>query len=165
MRNTDTFEVTTPGDREIVMTRLFDASPELVFDALTKPELVTKWLLGPEGWSMPICEIDLRPGGEFRYVWRSDSDGNEFGINGTYREIKAPGHIVHTELFNDDWTNGESVVTNTIVEEDGKTRLTMSIVYASKQVRDMVIETGMSTGVATSFDRLEGIFGESATAA
>jgi uncharacterized protein YndB with AHSA1/START domain len=147
------------------MTRLFDATPELVFDALTKREYVAKWLLGPEGWSMPVCDIDLRVGGEFRYVWRSDENGTEFGINGKYREIEAPGRIVHTELFNDDWTNGESVVTNTIAEESGKTRLTMSVAYSSKEARDMVIETGMSKGVAVSFDRLEGILGESATAA
>jgi uncharacterized protein YndB with AHSA1/START domain len=165
MRNSETFEVTTPGDTEIVMTRLFDATPELVFDALTKREYVAKWLLGPDGWSMPVCEIDLRVGGEFRYVWRSDENGTEFGVNGAFREIEAPGRIVHTELFNDDWTNGESVVTDTIAEENGKTRLTMSVAYSSKEVRDMVIETGMSRGVATSFDRLEGIFGESATAA
>jgi len=165
MRNSETFEVTTPGDKEIVMTRLFDAAPGLVFDALTKPELVAKWLLGPEGWTMPVCDIDLRVGGEFRYVWRSNENGTEFGVNGTYREIEAPGRIVHTELFNDDWTNGESVVTDTIAAENGKTRLTMFVVYGSKEIRDMVIETGMSKGVATSFDRLEGIFGESATAA
>lgn len=165
MRNSDTFEVTTPGETEIVMTRLFDAAPELVFDALTRPELVASWLLGPEGWSMPVCEIDLQVGGDFRYVWRNDGDGAEFGVSGKYREIEAPARIVHTELFNDDWTSGESLVTNTITEEDGKTRLTMSVTYSSKEVRDMVIETGMSGGVATSFDRLEGIFRESATAA
>lgn len=165
MRNSETFEVTTPGEREIVMTRLFDATPEQVFDALTKPELVAKWLLGPDGWSMPVCDIDLRVGGEFRYVWRSNENGTEFGVNGTYREIEAPGRIVHTELFNDDWTNGESVVTNTIVGESRKTRLTMSVTYSSREVRDMVIETGMSKGVATSFDRLEVIFGEAVTAA
>lgn len=165
MRNSETFEVTTPGEREIVMTRLFDATPEQVFDALTKPELVAKWLLGPDGWSMPVCDIDLRVGGEFRYVWRNNENATEFGVNGTYREIEAPGRIVHTELFNDDWTNGESVVTNTIVGESRKTRLTMSVTYSSREVRDMVIETGMSKGVATSFDRLEGIFGEAVTAA
>ena len=90
MTNATALEITTPGDREIVMTRVFDAPRELVFDAHTKPELVKRWLLGPDGWSMPVCEIDLRVGGAYRYVWRRDTDGTEMGMGGVYREIVPP---------------------------------------------------------------------------
>ena len=98
--NTGTFKVSTPSDREITMTRVFDAPRSLVFHALTKPELVKRWLLGPPGWSMPVCEIDLKIGGAWRYVWRN-ADGREFGMSGTYREIAAPDRIVHLERFED----------------------------------------------------------------
>ncbi|MGH9367901.1 MAG: SRPBCC domain-containing protein, partial [Thermoanaerobaculia bacterium] len=79
MANTGGLKVTAPTEREIVMTRVFDAPRELVFDAHTKPELVKRWLLGPDGWSMPVCEIDLRVGGKYRYLWRCDRDGTEMG--------------------------------------------------------------------------------------
>jgi len=87
MTNPETLKVTAPGDREIVMTREFNAPRRMVFDAFTKPELVKQWLLGPPGWSMPVCEIDLKVGGAYRYVWRRDSDGTEMGMGGVYREI------------------------------------------------------------------------------
>lgn len=99
MKDPGTLKVTTPSEREIVMTRVFDAPRGLVFDACTKPELVQRWLLGPPGWTMPVCEIDLRVGGRYRYVWRRDRDGSEMAMGGVYREIERPGRIVHTELF------------------------------------------------------------------
>src|SRR5882757_3458873 len=97
-KSTGRLEVTTPTDREIVMTRVFSAPRRLVFDALTKPELVRRWLLGPDGWSMPVCEIDLRVGGSLHYVWRH-ADGREMGMHGVFREIAQPDRFVHTEIF------------------------------------------------------------------
>ena len=96
-----TLKVTTPSEREIVMTRVFDAPRQLLFEAHTKPDLVKRWLLGPPGWSMPVCEIDLRVGGKFRYVWRRDNDGTQMGMGGVYREIEAPERIVNTEKFDE----------------------------------------------------------------
>jgi uncharacterized protein YndB with AHSA1/START domain len=154
MTSPGSLNVTTPSDREIAMTRVFDAPRTLVFDAFTTPDLVKRWLLGPPGWSMPVCEIDLRPGGALRYRWRNEADGKEFGLAGTFREILAPERIVHTELFDEDWTGGETLVTTTFEERGGKTTVTMTVLYASKEARDKVLQTGMTEGVAQGFDRL-----------
>src|SRR6266446_2444427 len=116
MTNLGNLKLTTRGDREIVMTRVFDAPRSLVFDAFTKPELVKQWLLGPPGWSMPVCEIDLRVGGTYRYVWRH-ANGNEMGMGGVYREIVAPERIVTTEKFDESWYPGEAVGTVVLVEK------------------------------------------------
>jgi len=101
MKNTGTLELAARGNREIVMTRDFDGPRALVFDALTKPALVQRWLLGPSGWSMPVCEIDLQVGGRFRFVWRH-RDGREMGMGGVYREVAPPERLIHTELFDED---------------------------------------------------------------
>jgi uncharacterized protein YndB with AHSA1/START domain len=150
-------KVTTPTDREIAMTRVFDAPRRMVFDAMTKPELVRRWLLGPPGWSMPVCEIDLRVGGKYRYVWRSDSDGTQMGMGGVYREIAAPERIVATEKFDQAWYAGEAVGTAVLVEQGGKTTLTQTVRYESKETRDAVLKSPMETGVAASYDRLAGV--------
>ena len=126
MRNSETFKITTRGDRELVMTREFDAPRHLVFDAFTKPELVRRWLLGPDGWSMPVCEIDLRVGGSYRYVWRHAS-GNEMGMGGVFREIVPPERIVSTEKFDHAWYPGEAVGTIVLTEHAGKTTLTQIV--------------------------------------
>src|SRR5438093_5936524 len=99
-QGTGKLQITTPSDRELAMTRVFDAQGRLVFDALTKPDLVRRWLLGPDGWSMPVCEIDLRVGGNLRYLWRH-ADGREMGMRGVFREIVRPERLVHTEVFDD----------------------------------------------------------------
>src|SRR5260370_3077528 len=99
MMNTGNVKLRRRGDREIVMTRVFQAPRRLVFDAFTKPELVKQWLLGPPGWSMPVCEIDLKVGGTYRYVWRRDSDGSEMGMGGVYRWIGPQERIFSTEVF------------------------------------------------------------------
>lgn len=148
-------KVTARGEREIVMTRDFDAPRELVFDALTKPELVKQWLLGPSGWSMPVCEIDLKVGGTYRYVWRRDSDGTEMGMDGVYREIVPPERIVHTESFDDPWYPGEAVITTALIEKGGRTTLTATMLYESREARDAVLASPMESGVAQSYDRLE----------
>lgn len=147
-------KVTTPSERAIEMTRVFDAPRGLVFDAWTKPELVQRWLLGPPGWTMPVCEIDLRVGGRYRFVWRGP-DGTEMGMGGEYREIARPERIVTTELFDQDWTGGETVGTLLLVERDGKTTVTNTILYSSQEARDAALKTGMAEGVAAGYDRLD----------
>ncbi len=154
MKRAATLQLTTPSDREIVMTRVFDAPRKLVFDAHTKPELVKRWLLGPPGWSMPVCEIDLRVGGRFRYVWRRDNDGTQMGMGGVYREIVAPERIVNTEKFDEAWYPGEVVDTLVLVEQGGRTTLTQTMLCESRAARDVVLKSGMEKGVAASYDRL-----------
>ena len=157
MKPTETkhkLEVTTPGDREIVMTRVFDAPRQTLFNAFTKPELIKKWLLGPDGWSMPTCDVDLRVGGTFHYVWRNDTNGKEFGINGDYREIARPERIVHAERFDEAMYPGDALITTAFDERSGSTTVTMTQVYDTREVRDMAIESGMEHGVAASYDRL-----------
>jgi uncharacterized protein YndB with AHSA1/START domain len=149
-----TIEVTTPSDREIRVTRTFDAPVELVFDCHTKPELVKRWLLGPDGWSMPICEIDLRAGGRYRYVWRNDADGSEFGVQGEFREIAAPNRIVHVERM--DGVPGEAQITTTFDAAGAQTRFSITMQFESRELRDGALESGMTGGMATSYDRLQG---------
>jgi uncharacterized protein YndB with AHSA1/START domain len=155
MKNSKTFNITAHSEREIVVTRVFDAPRRLVFDAYTKPELIKRWLLGPDGWSMPICEIDLRAGGKYRYVWRNDTDGSEMGMGGVYREVVPPERIVVTEIFDEAWYPGEAVDTIVLVEQKGQTTLTQTILYNSRETRDAVLKSPMQTGMAASYDRLE----------
>jgi len=154
MKNAGTLKLTTPTDREISMTRVFDAPRRLVFDAFTKPELVKRWLLGPPGWTMPVCEIDLRVGGAYRYVWRH-ADGKEMGMGGIYREIVPQERLVCTELFDEAWYPGEALVTTILAEQGGRTTLTSTMLYVSQETRDAVLKSGMERGVAASYDRLE----------
>ncbi|MGH9222002.1 MAG: SRPBCC family protein [Vicinamibacterales bacterium] len=151
--NSDSFKVTTPSDREIRLTRVFNAPPQLVFDAMTRPEHVRQWwgCLG-EGYSVPVCEIDLRVGGKWRFVNRHPK--GEAAFHGEYREINPPSRVVFTEIF-EDFPDTVSVVTSELTEEDGKTRLTATVAYPSIEVRDMVIASGMSRGAGISYDRLE----------
>jgi uncharacterized protein YndB with AHSA1/START domain len=148
-------KITTPSDREIAMTRVFNAPRKLVFDAHTKPELVRRWLLGPAGWSMPVCDIDLRVGGKYRWVWRHDKNGTQMGMGGVYREIKAPERLVTTERFDEAWYPGESLNTLVLVEQDGRTTLTQTMLYESLAARDAVLKSDMEKGVHASYDRLE----------
>jgi len=154
MKSAGTLQLTAPGERDIVMTRVFDAPRQLVFDAHTQPELVKRWLLGPPGWSLPVCEIDLRVGGKYRYVWRHDRNGTEMGMGGVYREIKAPERIVSTEKFDEAWYPGEAVGTLVLVEQGGRTTLTNTMRYESRAARDAALKSGMESGVKASYDRL-----------
>ena len=149
----DTLKVTTPSDREIVVTRAFEAPRCLIFDCMSKPELVRRWLLGPPGWTMPVCEIDFKVGGCYRYVWRGP-DGTEMGMGGVYREIVHPERIVQTELFDQDWTGGETVGTAVFTEQGSTTTLTITVLYSSKEARDGALSTGMTEGMAAGYDRL-----------
>ena len=154
MMNAGNLKVAAHGDREIVMTRVFNAPRRLVYDAFTKPELVKQWLLGPPGWSMPVCEIDLKVGGKYRYVWRQDSDGSEMGMGGVYREIVPQERVVCTEVFDKAWYSGEAVGTLVLSEQGGKTTITQTMLYESCEARDAVLKTPMEKGVAMSYDRL-----------
>jgi uncharacterized protein YndB with AHSA1/START domain len=151
--NSESFRVTTPSDREIRLTRLFDAPRNLVFEAMSKSEHIRQWWgrLG-DGYSVPVCEVDLRPGGAWRFVSRHPK--GEAVFYGVYREITPPERMVFTEIF-EPFPDTESVVTAILTEEDGKTRLTVTAAYPSLQVRDMVLKTGMEKGAAESYDRLE----------
>lgn len=151
-----TLELSMPNDLEAVFTRSFNAPRNLVWEAHTKPELVRRWLLGPDGWTMPVCEIDLRVGGKFRYVWRH-SDGREMGMGGVFREIAAPERLVHSEVFDQDWTDGETLVIQTFAERAGKTTLTLTVRYATKQARDAALSTGMTTGMEAGYARLDDV--------
>jgi uncharacterized protein YndB with AHSA1/START domain len=150
---TGTLKVTTPTDREIAMTRVFDAPRNLVFDAYTKPELVQRWLGVHGGWSWSVCEIDLRVGGGYRFVWRGPS-GEEMGMRGIYREVVAPERIVATEAFDQSWYPGEAVSTVALVEQGGRTTLTLTVRYESREARDAVLKSPMESGVAAGFDKL-----------
>ncbi len=146
--------VSAHGEREIVMTRLFAAPRALVFEAYTRPEFVRRWLLGPDdGWTMPVCEIDFRVGGRYRYVWRNPQ-GQEMGMGGVYKEIQAPERIVCTEVFEQPWYPGEGLDTMVLKEHQGMTMLTTTVLYVSKEARDSVLKSPMEKGVAVSYDRL-----------
>jgi uncharacterized protein YndB with AHSA1/START domain len=145
--------ITTPSDREIAMTRVFNAPRDLVFDALTKPELLKRWLGVHNGWQLAICDIDLRVGGAYRYVWRNPT-GMEMGMGGVYRDITRPERIVATEKFDDSWYPGEAVDTSELVERDGKTTLTMTVMYESREARDEVLRSPMESGMSAGFDAL-----------
>ena len=158
MEDTRKLKISTHGDREIVMTRSFHAPRVLVFEAFTKPEFVRQWLLGPPGWSMPVCEIDLRVGGRYRYVWRHEN-GNEMGMGGVFREIVVPERIVSTEKFDQSWYPGEAVGSILLTERSGITTLTQTVLYDTPAARDAVLKSPMESGVAAGYDRLEQLLG------
>jgi len=147
-------QVSTPSDREISMTRAFDAPRTLVFEAFTKPELIKRWLGIFGKWKFEVCEVDLRVGGKYRYVWRGP-DGAKLAMGGVYREIKRPERIVATERFDDPWYEGDAIDTTLFVEKDGKTTVTTTVLYDSKEIRDNVLKSPMEGGVAKSYDKLD----------
>ncbi len=159
MTKTAPLTVATPTDREVVITRVVDAPRGMVFDAHTKPDLVRRWLLGPPGWTMPVCEIDLRVGGKYRYVWKH-ADGQAMGMGGTFTEVVRPSRIAATQLFDEDWTGGETLVITEIVEQSGKSTITTTVRYASREARDAALQTGMTTGMEAGYERLEELLRE-----
>lgn len=154
MNTANTLQVSTPSDREILITRAFNAPRSLVFDCMSKPELVKRWLIGPPGWTLPVCEIDFRVGGRFRYVWRN-AEGQDMGMGGVYREIVRPERIVQTELFDQDWTGGETLGTSVLTEQGGTTTLNTTVVYSSKEARDGALRSGMTEGMSSGYDKLD----------
>lgn len=153
-------QVSLPSDREVEVTRTFRAPRKLVYEAYTKPELVQRWLVGPPGWTMPVCEMDVRVGGRYRWRWRSDEDGKEFGFEGEFLEVQ-PGMLVrHTEAFDPgdlDADMGEkpAMVTVRFDERSGVTTLTTLIEYASTEDRDAAMSTGMTDGMEASYQLLD----------
>ena len=142
------------GDCEVMVKRSFDAPRHRVFDAFVRPELVKRWLLGPDGWSMPLCDMDPRFGGAYRWAWQK-ADGTRMGVRGVFREVAPAKRIVHTEQFEPAWYPGEALVTTRFVEEDGRTTLTATIRYPSQEARDVALNSPMKEGMAMSYDRLE----------
>ena len=149
-------QLSTSGERELVMTRQFAAPRELVFACHTRPELVRRWLLGPPGWTMPVCEIDARVGGAYRYEWRGP-DGERMGASGVHREVVVPERIVFTQLFDDDWTGGETLISIVLREQDGRTELTETTLFVSAEARAAAVATGMAEGMESSFQQLEAL--------
>jgi uncharacterized protein YndB with AHSA1/START domain len=153
--NSRSFEATTPSDLEIRLTRLFDAPPRLVFEAMTRPEHVRRWWgCLDDQHGVTSCEIDLRPGGAWRFVGRGPQ--GEYAFHGVYREIAPPARLVYTEIF-EPFPDVESLVTQELADEHGRTRLTVTARYPSRDVRDTVLKTGMEHGAAISYDRLEDV--------
>ena len=150
MKNTGTLQVSTPTDRELVLTRIFNAPRNLVFDAFTKPELLRRWF-GPRGWSLVGCEVDARVGGTWRFVLRGP-DGRDMGMRGVYLEFVPPERSVHMESFDD--YPGELKVTATFIEHAGKTTLTATVLYPSPEIRDIVLKDGLEHSAAESYDKL-----------
>jgi uncharacterized protein YndB with AHSA1/START domain len=154
VRKVGALQITTPSDREIVMSRVFNAPRKMVWDAHTKPELVKRWLGVQNRWTLAVCEIDLRVGGSYRYLWRGPK-GEEMGMRGVYREVVRPERIVATEKFDQAWYAGDAVDTTALTEKAGKTTLTVTVLYQSKEVRDGVLKSPMAEGVARSYDMLD----------
>jgi uncharacterized protein YndB with AHSA1/START domain len=154
-------QLSTSGERELVMTRQFAAPRELVFACHTRPELVRRWLLGPPGWTMPVCEIDARVGGAYRYEWRGP-DGERMGASGVHREVVVPERIVFTQLFDEDWTGGETLNTIILREQNGRTELMETTLFVSAEARAAALATGMAEGMESSFQQLEALLTEQA---
>lgn len=156
----DKAQVTTPSDREVKVTRSFKAPRALVYRAYTEPEFVRRWLLGPPGWSMPVCEMDVRVGGTYRWRWRNDQDGSEFGFTGTFREVQPSAKLVHTEAYDPGTVGGgfpgeDALVTVTFADGGGVTTVTSLIDFGSKEARDAAVATGMTDGMEQSYQLLD----------
>ena len=152
--------VDLPSDREVKVTRSFLAPRTLVYRAYTEPALVRRWLLGPPGWSMPVCEMDVRPGGRFRWRWKSDDSQQEFGFSGVFREVEPNARIVHTETYEPGTVGGgypgeDAIVTVTFLEDGGVTTVTTLMDFGSKEARDGAIATGMTDGMEQSYQLLD----------
>jgi uncharacterized protein YndB with AHSA1/START domain len=150
---TNTLKFAAQGEREIVVTRDFNAPRQVIFEAWTRPELLKRWLYGPEEWGLAVCEIDLRVGGTARFIWR-DAEGCDMGMSGIYREITPPERIAFTEVWDEDRTGGEVLVTLELLEQDSATMLRQTMVYSSRGARDGGLATDMEQGMAVSYDRL-----------
>lgn len=147
-------KIVPKGDRELVITRDFAAPRRLVFDAYTKPELIRRWMFGPDGWVFHICEVDLRVGGKYRWVWKRTKDGYLMGMSGVYREINAPERLVCTESFDDSWYPGDALCTIQLTEAKGRTTLTQTMTYESAEALKAVLASPMESGLKEGMDRL-----------
>jgi uncharacterized protein YndB with AHSA1/START domain len=166
MSNTRTVQVTTPTDREIVVTRVFNAPRRMVYDAFTRPELVKRWMTGPHGWWMELCEMDLRAGGGFRQVWRGP-DGQEMAMSGVHREVVEPERVVRTEIFQlkGQGASPEQLGTAAFTEQTGETLVTITVLYPSKESRDGALASGMARGMGEAYERLDAVLAANGAAA
>lgn len=153
--------VTASGDKILIVTRTFHVPRQLVYDAYTQPELLQRWLGVRNGWTFDVCEVDLRVGGKYRWVWRN-AKGNELGLSGVYKEITAPERIVCTEKFDQPWYPGEALNTVDFLEHNGQTTLSITMEYESKEARDGAANSGMERGMEESFLVLDAILAEPA---
>ncbi len=154
-------QISTPSEREIMMSRIFDAPRALLWRAWTSPEYLPQWMLGPEGWTMTTCEIDLQPGGKWRFAWLH-SDGHEMAMHGDYREVAPPSRLVTTEHWGGEWP--ETLNTLVLTEENGRTTMRLSMLYPSQEARNAALKSGMKEGVSLSFDRLAALLASAAMA-
>lgn len=158
-------EASLPSDTEVLVKRSFAAPAELVWRAYMEPELLRRWCTALPGWTMPVCEMDMRVGGKYRWRWRNDAEGQEFGFTGEVLEVTPHAKIVHTQAF-DAGTLGcsmggePSIITVTFEETNGVTHVATNIKYASKADRDAAYSTGMTDGMELSYQQLDGILAE-----
>lgn len=161
----ETARVTLPSESEVKVERSFDAPRALVYRAYTTPELMKRWLLGYPGWTMPVCEMDVRVGGAFRWRWRADEDGSEFGFHGEFVEVDAPARLRHTEAFDPGDTEYDmgaepAMITVTFEERGGHTLVTTLLDYGMQISRDAALATGMTDGMETNFKLLDALIVE-----
>ena len=157
-------QISLPSEREVKVIRSFRAPRALVYRAYTEPQLVRRWL-GAPGWSMPVCEMDVRVGGRYRWRWRNDQDGSEFGFAGTFREVQPAARLVHTEAYDSgdagfSYPGNEAIVVATFTEDAGVTTVTTLIDYGSKEARDGAMASGMTDGMEQSYQLLDGLLRE-----
>lgn len=155
-------EASLPSDTEVLVKRSFDAPAKLVWRAYMEPELMRRWCGGPPGWSMSVCEMDMRVGGKYHWRWRSDENGQEFGFTGEVLEVSPHTKIVHTQSFDPgnlgmSMGSEPSVITVTFRETNGITHVATTIRYASKADRDAAFSTGMTDGMEASYTRLDAL--------
>ena len=153
-------EVSLPSDCEVRVTRTFNAPRQRVWDAHTRPDLVRQWQ-GYEGWDMPVCDMDVRVGGTYKWRWRNREDGNAFGFFGKFTEVDAPSRLVHEQYFdpgNMDLAmpvGDPCIVSLELSEQDGVTTLVCLLKFASRDARDDAMSTGMTDGMEHSYGRLD----------
>ncbi len=161
-------QVTLPSDREVRVTRQFNAPRQLVYDAHAKPDLVRKWLVGYPGWDMPVCEMDVRPGGKYRWAWKNQEDGSQFGFFGVFTDVDAPAHLAHDQYYDPgdigaNWDAGSMPLGDPIVvsldlsEKSGVTTLVCNMKFVSKEARDGAVATGMTDGMEHNYTHLEDV--------
>lgn len=160
-------QVALPSDLEVRVTRQFNAPRQLVYDAHTRPELVKQWMVGYPGWDLTMCEMDVRVGGQYKWRWRNQEDGTQFGFYGTFTEVNAPSRLMHDEYYDPgevgDWgsmpVGDPCIVTLDLSEQDGVTTLVCNMKFASKEARDGAVATGMTDGMEYNYGRLDEVLG------
>jgi len=164
MSATSKTQVILPSDHEVKVIRAFNAPRELVYKAYTTPELLQRWLLGPPGWTMPVCEMDVRVGGTYRWRWRSIENGQEFGFHGEYRIVEPARRLVHTEHYDPGDVGGNmgngALITVEFTETDGVTTMSTLMDYYTKEALDAAMATGMTDGMDMTYQRLDELLPE-----